>query len=218
MRGDAMSKKEIVGEVFEIISKTALSLIPVGGPLITSVWDSLKSGVLQRRMDKWKSEIEERLSSLEMTLEEVGNNENFATALMKGTESALKTNDMSKLEYLANAVKNAAVTPIDESVLMIYMNWIDELTAWHIQILNYFRKPSKYSDANGYTMGSALEPLYKAFPEMSKKEILVEKIIDDMQVSGLLSKGSYIHAGMTPTGMMASRTTEIGNDFLDFII
>lgn len=213
-----MNKKEIVGEAFEIISKTALSLIPVGGPLITSVWDSIKAGALQQRMDKWKIEIEERLSSLQMTIEELGSNENFTTAIMKGTETALKTNDEFKRKYLANAVKNAAIMPMDESVLIIYMNWIDELTAWHIQILNYFRDPSKYSDANGYTMGSALEPLYRAFLGMSSNKVLVEKIVEDMQVNGLLSKGSYIHTSMTPTGMMASRTTELGNGFLDFII
>lgn len=189
----------------------------MGGPLITSVWDSVKTGALQQRMDRWKSEIEEKLSSLEMTIEELGSNENFATAIVKGTESALKTNELSKLKYLANAVKNAAVMPINESILMIYMNWIDELTAWHILILNYFREPSKYSDANNCSLGSALGPLYKAFPEMSQNEVLVEKIVDDLQIKGLLSKGSYAHGTMTASGMMASRTTKLGNGFLDYI-
>ena len=39
-----------------------------------------------------------------------------------------------------------------------------------------------------------------------------------IKVKGLLSKGSYAHRTMTASGMMASRTTKLGNGFLDYII
>ncbi|MGN0331924.1 MAG: hypothetical protein ACI4D9_02695 [Lachnospiraceae bacterium] len=81
----------IAGEIVEVAAKTALSVIPVGGALITAVWDSVKGNVAQKRMDEWKCLIEERLSKLELSLEDIGNNENFTTAMLCSSEMVIKT-------------------------------------------------------------------------------------------------------------------------------
>ena len=69
-----------------------------------------------------------------------------------------------------------------------------------------------------YYMGSAMQPLLVAFPQMSDKKELIKKIVEDMQASGLLAKGSYLSTGMTAQGMVAKRTTKFGDDFLEFIL
>lgn len=78
-------KKEIVNkciDVLEVAGKTALSVIPVGGALVTAVYDVVKGNILQKRQEKWKDMIENRLSKLETTLEDIGENEAFATMLI----------------------------------------------------------------------------------------------------------------------------------------
>ena len=115
--------KEIIAESIEIAGKTALSLIPVGGTLITCVWDSVKAHAAQKRLNDWKDLVENRLSRLEYTLDDLGNNELFATAIMRTTDIALKTAERKKREYLANSIYHSTNIPIDEGMLMIYLDY-----------------------------------------------------------------------------------------------
>lgn len=57
----------------------------------------------------------------------------------------------------------------------------------------------------------------QVFPEMSDNKELVGKMVDDMQSSGILTKGSYMSTMMSSNGMLSERTTKFGNSFLDFI-
>ena len=212
--------KEIIAEGIEIAGKTALSLIPVGGTLITCVWDSVKAHTAQKRLNDWKDLVENRLSRLEYTLDDLGNNELFATAIMRTTDIALKTAERKKREYLANSVYHSAYIPIDEGMLMIYLDYLDRYSVWHLQILHFFQNPKATSDSSNsnLVMGSVMEVLRPVFPELCQNVDLVVKIVDDLQMDGLMSRGNYMNATMTSNGMFTSRTTELGNAFLDFIL
>ena len=216
---ELMKKREIVNECCEITAKTVLSAIPVGGTLVTCVWDSIKAHAAQKRIDEWKSLIEERLMSVELELNEVGENELFTSAMMRATDIALKTAEKEKREYLANAVSNSLFCSIDESVLMIYLDLLEKYTAWHLKILHFFKNPVAYEAVNveNVMMGSASTALQQAFPAIMENSELVNKIVSDLQSDGMLEKGSYMNAGMTKQGIVASRTTKLGNDFLDYI-
>lgn len=68
-------KKSIVAkcvDVAEIVGKTILSEIPIGGALATAVYDVVKGNILQKRQEKWKGLIEDRLSKLEIEIETLG--------------------------------------------------------------------------------------------------------------------------------------------------
>ena len=212
-----MQKIEIFTETMEIVGKTVLSAIPIGGALVTCVWDSVKAHAAQRRLDEWKGLLEERLQSVEETLENIGNNELFSSTMMRATEIAIKTAETDKRVYLANAVRNSISVSLNESIVMMYLNMIDEYTAWHLKILNYFRNPAIMVEDHNYMMGSAMQPLLQVFPEMSDNKELVGKMVDDMQSSGILTKGSYMSTMMSSNGMLSERTTKFGNSFLDFI-
>jgi len=203
----------------EIVGKTALSGIPVGGTLVTCVWDSVKAHAAQRRLDDWKNIIEDRLFILENTLEDMGNNEMFASAMMRATDIAIKTAESEKRKYLANAVYNSIKTPLDESIFMIYLDMLDEYTVWHIKILHYFSNPKAYKgvDVEKFVMGSAMEPLLQAFPELKDRKEIVHKIVKDLQSTGLLPEGVYLGSTMTGNGMVAARTTDLGSGFLEFV-
>lgn len=214
-----MKGKEIISNVIEIGAKTALSVIPVGGELISSVWDAVKSNAAEKRMNEWKSIIEERLHKLEVSLDDIGNNELFTSALMKATDAALRTAEENKREYLANVVNNSILCPVEESKLMMFLDLVDRLTVWHVAILRFFRDPTEggRNSASYYYMGSPSTVLKDAHPELTKDMDMVMKIVRDLQSDGLMHQGEYMNAGMTAQGMVTPRTTHFGNEFLDYI-
>jgi len=220
MNENTITVKDIVFDSVEIAGKTFLSVIPIGGPLVTYVWDAVKSHTLQKRMDEWKALIEDRLSSVEATLEDIGNNELFASAIIKATESALKTAERSKREYLANAVKNTIYFSVDESKLMVFLDLVDKNTAWHLKVLDYFRDPScgkKNRVDEDVMLGSITMVMKKELPEIFEDVSMLEKIVYDLQNDGLLKRGDFLYTTMSPKGIMSSRTTPLGNEFLDYI-
>lgn len=214
-----MNRNEIITEAIEVTAKTAISTIPIGGALITCVWDAVKGQAANKRLDNWKEKVEEKLQLLDYSLEEIGNNEMFASAIMKATDIALKTMEEDKRTYLANAVKNSITISISESVMMIYLDLLDRYTVWHLKILHFFYNPSMFKAVNvsGFMMGSPMEPLLQAYPELSDNKPIINKIVKDLYNDGLMNTKD-LNCSMTPSGMIASRTTELGNDFIRFII
>lgn len=210
--------KDIASEVIEVSAKTALSLIPVGGELISGVWDAIKSNTAQKRLDEWKTLVEERLSKIEITLEDVGNNENFTSAMFQATELAIKTAENKKREYLANAVLNALTCPMEESLVMIFLNMIEKYTLWHLKILDFFQNPKKFKGVNvkKYCMGSPIQVLYDVYPDLKQYDSLVNQIVKELYSDGLMNTSS-LSTMMTADGMVSSRTTKLGNQFIKFI-
>ena len=139
-----MSIKEKALDTLEIVGKTALSAIPIGGALVTSVYDTVKGNCLSKKQEKWRIALEERLVKLESTLEDIGNDELFTTALVKATELAMKTAREEKLFYLANSVINSLNPNLDEEKLIIFLDLLDKYTVSHIKILYFFFNPERF--------------------------------------------------------------------------
>lgn len=209
----------LVYEAVEIAAKTALSAIPTGGTLLTGVWDAIKSHCAQKRLMDWQNIIEERLSKLDNTLEDVGENENFTSAMFQATELAIKTSESAKREYLANAVCHSLTCPFEESVIMMFFNMIGKYTLWHLKILDFFQNPRKFNAVNEakYCMGSPKTVLFEVYPELQDKEPYVDRIVKELYADGLMSIED-LNCTMTSSGMVASRVTSIGEDFIKFII
>lgn len=212
-----MSAKDVAMDLVEITLKTTLSVIPVGGALISSVWDVVKNNSLSKRSEEWKVALEERLSKLENTLEDIGNNELFTTALIKSTELAMKTARKEKMEFLANAVIHSVNQNIDEEKLIVFFSLLDKYTVSHIKILNFFYDPTRFKgiDPNAYMMGSPTMPLFSVYPELDTP--MFDKIYNDLYVDGLVSI-EKLNVIMTGNGMVAKRTTQLGDEFLIYIL
>jgi hypothetical protein len=208
----------IASEAIEIGAKTALSVIPIGGPLMTSIWDSIKANCAQKRLEEWQELVETRLTSLELTLEDVGENENFTSAIFQATEIAIKTAEREKRVFLANAVRNALTCPFEESIIMMFFSMMDKYTLWHLKILDFFQNPKKFEAARtgSYYMGSPQDVLFDVYPELQDKKPYVKRIVKELYADGLMNTES-LDCTMTASGMVASRVTEMGDDFIGFI-
>lgn len=203
-------------DIVEISAKTLLSAIPIGGELITNVWDSIKSNCAQKRLEDWQKNIEERLSHIDKTLEEIGNNENFTTAIFHATEMAIKTAENEKRAYLANAVVNSISCDLEESIMMMFFDMIGKYTIMHINILIYFRDPKKFISNSNVMMGSPKNFLYQVYPTFRENDKLVDKIIRELYADGLMNTED-LNSTMSVNGMLSSRITELGNNFITFI-
>ena len=89
------------------VSAAIVEQIPVANFFLSAI-DNVKGNVLQRKFEEWQEMVGNRLSTLEKEVfDNLGNNETFATTILKTTELASHSNK-KKMELLANAVKYRA--------------------------------------------------------------------------------------------------------------
>ena len=204
-----MGKDITAMDVIESVVKAVLSEVPYVKFYIQAI-DSIKGNVLQRRYEQWQEKVGKRLSEISQDVSlKLGNNDSFATMLIKATELASKTNG-KKMDYLANAVKYTAENEIDEDNLIIMLNCIEKYTLSHILILKYLQNPSSFSNGKQYIAGGLFTYFDDYYPDFNKA--LQSIILKDLFRDGLVNTDTG--GSMTSAGMEAKRTTELGDLFI----
>ena len=75
-------------DVVKGVSEALINQIPVANFFLTAI-DNVRGNVLQRKFEEWQEMVGNRLSTLEKTVfDNLGNNETFATTLLKTSELA----------------------------------------------------------------------------------------------------------------------------------
>lgn len=203
-------------------------MVPFGN-VASELWALLGPPVSQRR-DAWLEDLARRLHDLEGKIEgfrfdDLGQNEQFVSATLQATQSALRTHQKEKLEALRNALLNIAIerSP-DEDEQTMFLGYIDELSTWHIRLLVFLQNPLKLvNERKGrteYYMGSISQPLEEVYPELRGKREFYDQIMRDLRSRGFInSSADVLHTTMTAStsGMFAKRTTETADRFLSFI-
>ncbi len=176
-------------QVAEIAGRTAVSAIPVGGALATSIYDTVKNNCLEKRQKKWQEALENRISKIEASLNDIGNSEIFTTAIIKATEVAMKTSSEEKLKYLANATANSYEGNIDETRFYLYMGLIERYTARHISIMKEYITPTE-----------------KEIDSTNEDEVII--------FNQLFADGMILYSNDANGNYMLS---QFGNDFISFL-
>jgi len=220
--------KPSVGDYAHVGVRAGLSMAPfVGGPL-TEFFSMIIAPPLEKRRDEWFIEIFGRLKQLEervegFKIENLAQNENFISILLYATQVAMRTHQREKLDALRNAVINAAIRlTVDENLQLMFLNLVDRYTSWHLILLQFLVDPREYGKSHGieypfWSIGGLGNVIEATFKELRAKQDFYDQIIKEMISDGLLQDGSYLHGGMTESGMFASRITERGKQFLKFI-
>ena len=206
--GEDITPMDVVGGV----GKAVLAQFPGANFFIKAV-DAIKGNVLQRRFERWQELVNKRLETLDVTVrEKLGDNDSFATTLIKATELAAQTNDI-KVDYLANAVEYTASHQIEEDDLIILLNQISRYTISHFKILLYFQNPSAYN-TKGETIlaGSPLLFFYKRYPAFNKSRATL--VMNELFRDGLITTNSDSTASIS--GINSKKTSELGDLFLSF--
>lgn len=219
--------KNSKGDIAHTVAKAGLSMIPVLGGVAAEFFSTVIAPPISKRRDEWLIRIANGLEDIKrklpnFDLSSLSQNEVFITTIMHATQTAIRNHHEEKLEALKNAVLNSAIKiKIDESLQLMFINYIDTLTPWHLRILTFFQNPTGWFKARGMNipniyMGSPAHMLESAFPDLKGNRSFYDLIIKDLYSQGLLGIDS-LHTTMTGSGTLAPRTTELGNKFITYI-
>jgi len=130
---------------------------------------------------------------------------------------------LEKLEKMRNAVLNTASFPlVEEEVQQVFLNYVDELTPWHMKVLKFLDNPEEWLKRSSIpipknALGTVLSVLFTAFPELEERKTLAKQLFRDLSAKGLASDWESINIVTGRSRIFASHTTNFGKQFLEFI-
>ena len=215
------------GDVAHTLVKAGLSAIPVLGGPAAEIFSAIVVPTLSKRRDEWIESIVKGLKVLEKKIEDfnietLSQNDMFITTVMHASQVAIRNHQKEKLEVLRNAVLNAALPNApEEDIQIMFLNFVDTFTPWHLRILKFFDNPQEWGRKSGitypnWTMGGPSTVLEHTFPELRGRRDFYDQIVKDLFIRGLMNTES-LHVTMTSQGMFASCTTSMGKQFINFI-
>lgn len=210
-------------EVATAIIRAGVGSVPLVGAAGGELLAVLAEHVIPSRKDAWLDDLGEIVNDLRdhaLDIRDLAGNEAFWTIFIAASEAALRTHEADKRRALRNALTRSALAiGPDEHMQLMFVRFLDEFTALHLQLLTLLRDPRawfKRFDLPPLThSGSRTLVVEGAFPELRGRPTFYSQVVSELSARGLLS-GSV--AGMvSEEGMWQGITSELGNQFLDFI-
>lgn len=208
------------------LTKAGLAAIPGAGGVAVELLQRVIAPSLEKRRDVWMHEVGEALRNLEdaknVNLEDLQANDSFIDTVLQASQIALRTSQKEKREALRNSILNSALPyPPEQSRQQMFLGYIDIFTVWHLKILRLFKEPALNPEVSDYAhrseLGGGLSViLEKAFPELRGQRELYDQIWQDLYTRGLVNTNG-LHTMMSSGGLLASRATKLGKQFVHFI-
>ena len=218
--------KPTAGDYTFALTKGGLGAIPIVGSIASELLGLLVTPPLEKRRQDWMTEVGTKLKELEenskIDLSTLADNEQFIDTVLVATTLALKTSEKEKIKAFQNAIINTALgVSSDKTKAQIFLNLLDTFTVWHIKILHFIDNPTKWYENAGqnppsFLMGSLSSVLINAFPPLSGQQELLDVIWRDLHDNGLHNTGGLMTT-MSGNGLLANRTTQLGQELLKFI-
>jgi hypothetical protein len=205
------------GDAAHSIAKSGLGAIPVFGAGAAELFQTVLQAPIEKRRDEWMKGVGEKLQELEeqgLNLEDLQNNDQFISATMHASQIALRIHDDERLNALRNAIANIAIGAAPEETLqIIFLEFIDTLSAQHIQILALFENPTPPPTVSQGALSRVIE---HNMPHLKGHNELYQQLWKDLYTKGLVNTEG-INVMMTGHGLGQKRTTNLGDQFLSFI-
>jgi len=208
------------------IARSGLGAIPWAGTAAVELLAAIVTPSLEKRRTEWMEEVGTALRKLEsemgLILENLQKNEAFIDAALEASQIAAKTSSSEKRQALRNAILHSALPdPPEESMQKMFLSFIDTLTTWHIKLLYLFNDPPGFFQKNqinspNVSMGAPAHMVEAAYPELRGRREIYDLVWKDLYSRALVSSDS-LHVMMTGSGVIAKRTTVIGEQFIGFI-
>jgi len=209
--------KATSGDALHATVRAGLSAIPFAGGAAVELFQAVVQPPIEKRRQKWMSEVGDRLLELEakgLKLEDLQNNEQFISVVMHASQAVIRTHQEAKLKALRNAVINVAIGQApDETLQHLLLNFVDSFTEQHLRILKLFQNPKPPPNIS---MGGLSTVLEHNIPELRQHRELYIQLWKDLYSRGLVNTEG-LNATMSGNGLEAKRTTELGDSLLRFI-
>lgn len=186
--------------------------IPGSSPLIT-LFDELRTGTYQRRFDDFKDKVDEQLKMIkDVQLQQLKDNQLFATVLYIAGQLALKTSETKRL-LLANAVVNAHSCTLSEDYVVILLNCFEKYTIKHLSLLLFLQNPKEFQRREYYMATSTIQIYYDYYSK--DNEELDRIIVRDLYADGMITTES-LFISETVNGCLEKKTTSLGDAMITF--
>lgn len=208
------------------VTRAGLGTIPVVGGAASELFSAVVTSSLDRRRQEWMEQVGEGLRALEqkrgINIEDLGDNESFIDTVMLASQAAIRNSQHEKRRALLNAVLNAALPDApDQARQHMFVDLVDVFTEWHLRILALFHDPPGWFERHGAPanlgMGGLSRVLIEAFPELRDQRPLYDQIWRDLYTRGLVNT-EILHVTMSGQGLAQRRTTDLGAEFLAFLM
>lgn len=218
--------KTTKGDLIHTAVKSTISSVPILGSYLSEAFSLLVTQPAEKRKENILIMINERMQQLEdksFDLESLATNELFLSTILQATQIAMRTHQQDKQVALLNAISNVAIEQsLDDSQVQMFLSFIDNFNEWHLRVLLFFNDPKGSLISKGlshdFYMGGASDALYRYYPELENRKDFTKQIMNDLHQRGLLSTDAgVLNTMMTGSGVVASRTSQTGKDFLRFI-
>lgn len=220
--------KESIGDKAHALAKAGISSVPIPGAGIgAELFGWLVTPPLQARQQQWMNDVADDLKKLHdqkgIDIESLRDDPAFIDTLLNASRIAVATSDEEKRAALRNAILNSA-TPEAPDVIRraMYLRLVDQLTTWHIRMLDFFSDPPAWFNRNNkqprqfYATSNLPQVWAVAYPEMAQQADLSKRIAMQLNAEGLLSISEWMTT-MSASGAYDARGTSFGNDLLKFI-
>lgn len=214
-------------DVAHKVVKTALASVPVAGTVLSELFSTLITEPSSRRRENILIQIDKRLNELSDKVEgfdisALSSNEVFLSTVSQAYQIAMRTHQEEKINSLLNSITNSAAGRVDDNLQHMFLMFIDSFTEWHLRILMLLDDPRHALQSRGlkseFSMGSISQVIHSIYPELRERNDFTRQVIKDLYNRGLVNTSDDgLNAMMTGNGMIASRTSELGKQLIDFI-
>lgn len=214
-----------IGDRGLAVVRAALGSVPVAGAALQELFAAIVTPPLERRRNDWMESVGEKLVRLEeehrTQLDSLSDNESFISVVMNATNAALRTHDETKLNALRNAVSNAACSDAPEDSLQLqFVAMVDQLSGWHLRLLEYLCDPTKYIPATHPLWTAPLRDIVPGveahIPELGGRRDVILQLYEELYVRRLvLTRNPKVLPGLTALGKRAS---PLGEALVDYVM
>jgi hypothetical protein len=216
------------GDAAHEISKAVLSAVPAASGPLVALFENIFTAPLNKRRQEWFEHLAEVVTEIEnkfedITPEKLSQNDMFITAALQASQIAIRNHQKEKIDALRNALFNSVKpTAPSEDRQLIFLRLIDELTPWHLRLIGLLNGPQKWMEEYGiqypgWRMGGVSTVIEHCLPDLRGNRDYYDQLIRDLQGAGLIGQGDFTHVTMTGGGMLESRTSAMGKDFISYI-
>ncbi|MBN2292350.1 MAG: hypothetical protein JXM70_07995 [Pirellulales bacterium] len=209
------------------LARAGIGSIPTVGAAATELFQMIIMPSLEKRKVVWMNEVAEGLRKLEegnhLRLEDLAHNEVFIDIVLQASSAAMRTSRKEKREALRNAVLNSALPNApDESRQQMFLQLVDTLTVWHLQILKLFANPRQWFKEQGRpcpkdgSQSGRDSLLFFAYPELKNQRNLCDQAVRELNYHGLFPTDN-INVMTTGRDTLNNFSTEWGEQFFAFI-
>lgn len=222
-----MKKANTIKKVIKSVGTAVLSQVPVVSGIV-ALFEKYASLSWEERVEKTQKIILEKVFQQDQEFEErMRSKTNFASILGTVYHSAVTDVEEGKVPLYANALINAINDEsLENAKVHIFLNFLRDFSILHIEVLRYFssRHAETYSiqqHMNSFHIRSQedvmLDIIRQGNPSIAQDKYLLNTVMNDLHTKGLLRFSSLSDLHRLGLSINQTITTQLGNEFLEFI-